>query len=291
MFTNTHDKLESVRKAKANREQFFKLIDNGLTSQEAAKEVGISDRSRTRFLQERRKVSAPVEKPIPLDDIRKFADNGHRIEDVATRFNLSQTKLREFAEKHRIVFAVPERPKPHKHDDINLAEVQHLAKEGLSKSGIAAKMNIDRHRMRDFIHNNKIEITWDIARQGKPTKHAVKRNHENERIKEAAKLITDVQAMLYDGKKIEQVAKELDKSYDKIYRIVRNNNLIQPSRPDFVVPAALRTSKVIHTVGRVLVQTNNSEAGDRPCITCGEVFRSWHKRNNQRCERCRARSD
>ncbi len=288
---NTPDKPATVRDSKAIRARFFVLIAAGLTSQEAAKEVGVSDRSRTRFLQERRKAGQPVERPIPLDDIRKFADNGHRIEDVATRFNVPQTKMREFAEKHGIVFTVPERPKQQKHSDINLAEVVRLAGEGLSKAGIATQMNVDRHRMRDFIHANNIEITWGLTRPRKPDRYQERREAEDRQRQEYNTLIATVQTMLFEGKKIEQVAKELDKSYDIIYRLVRNNDLRQPVKPDFVVPIALRSTKVTHAVGRVLVQTNSSEAGDRPCITCHEVFRSWHKRNNQRCERCRARDD
>lgn len=91
------DNRPTARDGKALRDRFFQLIAEGKSTKFAADAVGISDRSRTRFLQERRERGLVVEPIHPVDDIRKFAENGHRPEDIAVRFGLTPRKVREIA--------------------------------------------------------------------------------------------------------------------------------------------------------------------------------------------------
>lgn len=166
--------------------------------------------------------------------------------------------------------------------------MQRLAEEGLSRTGIATRMGVDRHHMHDFIRDNNVEISWGTTKPRVKPNDAARKAAEAQRRQDYLALINRAQTLLLAGKTIHEVAKALDKNYDFIYRLVRNNELRQPN---FVVPTKFRAAVVTTTVGKQIVQRDTSEAGDRPCMTCGRVFRSWHKRNNQRCEDCKRRDD
>lgn len=280
-----------MRDAKALRAKFFQLIAAGVSTKEAAQQIGISDRSRTRFLQERRERGQLIVPAAGVDDVRKFAENGHRIEDVAMRFTMTLPQLRQMAALNGFTFRVPvsTKIKPNR-NVIDLAEVQRLAGEGYSRSGIANHLGIDRHRMQDFIRDNNVEITWGTTRPRTTPDSRTKKEAQALRHEEYVRFVNAVQQLLLEQKTIQEIADKFDKNYDFIYRLIRSNDLRQPTRPDFAVPAGMRFS-VTTPVGKQIVQRDTSMAGDRPCMTCGQVFRSWHKRNNQRCEKCKARDD
>ncbi len=282
------DEPKAPRDGKLLRARFFELIAEGKSSNFAAKEVGISNRSRTRFLQERRQAGLAVEPVYPVEDIKKFSDNGHKVEDIATRFSLTPRKVREIAKQNGIKFATPSTPSRPVTKLIDLAEVKRWAAEGLSRSGIATTMNIDRHRMHDFIRDNNIEINWNKAKLPVKPNTLDKKAAEEQRKQDYNELVRTTQKLLLEGKSIPDVAALLDKGYDFMYRLVRNNDLRQPN---FVVPIKFRSISVTHTVGKQIVQRDTSMAGDRECINCRKVFRSWHRAKNQRCEHCRQMED